>query len=224
MSAHNTQPHLPKETDLYALVHKGIRYAHTHLLPRIGAADWFDDCSSAELLRDIREHLEMCADHLEHENAAIHTALETRCPGASGQVGAHHEEHERSFRELASLLALVERARGTDRALKGNRLYHRFALFVADDFRHMEEEESVVMPLLENLFSTDELLAIKDQIIGAIEPVMMIRFMKAILSALTPDEREAMLAGMKAEMPVEAFQGLMGALTKAGWSPSQTLQ
>lgn len=83
----------------------------------------------------------------------------------------------------------------------------------------MEEEEGTLQGFLHDAFSDEEWRAIEGRIVGAIDPAMMIRFMLAMLNAMNPAEREAMLAGMRAGMPAEAYDGLMAALAEAGWSP-----
>lgn len=204
--------------DLYYGVHKGIRLANARMLVRLGSVDPTDEKALAETLKALEQHLEMSLSHLVHENHQIHTALESRCPGATHDAGDDHEHHEESFVELRRLAAEVAGA-GADRPKRLRRLYQRFALFVADDLAHMHEEETKLMPLIEANFTPEEIVGIRERIVADIEPDMMVRFMRAMLAAATETERREMVGGMQAGMPAEVFSGMMTAVSGAPWVP-----
>lgn len=203
--------------DFYYAVHKGIRLANARLLIRLGRADAGDAHEVEAVLADLRDHLTMGLSHLTHENREIHSALDARCPGASEHAGEDHDHHERAFGELETLAGEVERAAMPFRAEALRRLYQRFALFVADDLEHMHEEETVLMPLLVRNFTRDELHGIEMRIVTSIPFEKNVLFMRAMLPAASLPERRAMLDGMAAAMPGEAFDGLMAAVLGRDW-------
>ncbi|WP_413718592.1 hypothetical protein [Silicimonas sp. MF1-12-2] len=203
--------------DFYYAVHKGIRLANARLLIRFGRADAGDIQEVQAVLADLRDHLAMGLSHLTHENREIHSALDQRCPGASAHAGEDHDHHERSFGELEALADEVARAPMPFRAEALRRLYQRFALFVADDLEHMHEEETVLMPLLVKHFSADERHGIEMRIVTSIPFEKNVLFMRAMLPAASRSERRAMLEGMAAAMPAEAFGALMEAVLGHPW-------
>ena len=97
------------------------------------------------------------------------------------------------------------------------RLYQRFALFVADDFQHMHEEETRLMPLIAAQFSAAEVEGIEHAIVSSIAPEMMIPFMRVMLGAATRSERIARVEGMQAGMPPEGFAQVFAAVVHPGW-------
>jgi hypothetical protein len=203
--------------DLYYAVHKGIRLANARLLIRLGATDPARESQVSETLGALRSHLVMSLSHLTHENAAIHSALEARCPGAAAHAEEDHEHHEHAFDELEALAQAVEKAATEARAMALRRLYQRFALFVSDDLAHMHEEETQLMPLLMAHFSDEERQEIHHRIVSNIAPEKMVLFMRCMLAALPIPERKEMLDGMQVGMPAEAFDGLMTAVLGTPW-------
>lgn len=202
--------------DLYYMVHKGIRFANARMLVTIGQTDPADDTAVDATLARLAEHLEISRSHLEHENCAIHTAIEARCPGGSDHASEDHGEHLHSFEELARLAEDVASAT-IDRPAKLRRLYQRFALFVADDFAHMHEEETELQPLIERHFSAEEIAGIHQRIVQNIPPMEMAKFLRFMLGGASPAERVGMLTGMQMGMPADIFDGIMAAVTGATW-------
>lgn len=202
--------------DLYYMVHKGMRLANIRMLTALGRADAGDDGSIDAVLQQLHGHLEMSLSHLEHENHSIHTAIEARCPGGSDHAADDHGEHMAAFSELRRLAEDVASAT-VDRPAKLRRLYQRFALFVADDFQHMHEEETVLQPLLEANFTNAELEDIHHRLVSEIPPAEMAGFLRFMLGGASRSERIGMLTGMQMGMPAEAFSGMMQAITGSAW-------
>lgn len=200
--------------DLYYAIHKGIRYAHCRLLMRIGSLDLDNDAARDALVSALRDHLNLCNGHLAHENREIHTALEARSPGASEVAEEGHVEHEKTFEELGRLIGTLATAAPGERQKVAHALYRRFALFMANDFEHMHEEETVLQPALQMAFTDEELLAIEHRIVASIPPHEMPLNMVPIVAAMHPGERREMLAGMKAGMPPADFAGMLDGLVK----------
>ena len=195
--------------DIYGAIHKGLRRALGNLLVRLGIADFTPGAATERLLADLRTQLTLGAAHLDHEEQVIHTALATRLPGSTARLEAQHGHHAARFREIGALIEAVERAIGPARIFAGRDLYLAFSTFVAEDFAHMHEEETVTRPTLCTLFTDAEQAAMEMQIIGSLSPDENIAFMQLMLPAMNPDERAGLLGGMKAGAPPEAFAAVI---------------
>ncbi len=193
--------------DIYGPVHKGLRLAHGAMMTRLGQADWSAD--QGDLLADLVAHLALGAAHLTHEEDHIHAALETRAPGAAQGLAAQHGHHRRRFTDLQRAMDQLDSAEPADRGRLGRALYITFTAFVAEDFEHMAEEETVVWPQLCALFTDEELAGIEMAIIGELTPEENIAFMRLMLPAMNPAERAGLLTGMKANAPPEAFAAVI---------------
>lgn len=208
------QNQLATRHDLYGTIHRALRRAETELLARLGALDTADDAAVAAMIGDVRRLLVLARFHLVDENEHIHTALEAVRPGATAAFAHDHEEHERSFAEIEAMLARIERSSGATRRNLVKALYLRYTRFVADDFAHMLEEETELQPLLQSVFSDAELAAIEGAIVASIPPGVMLDFIRIMMPAIDPDARQAMLAGMMAGMPAEAFHMVLDTAVK----------
>ncbi|MFC3080165.1 hypothetical protein ACFODL_18855 [Phenylobacterium terrae] len=209
--------------DFYGPIHKGLRFAMTQLLVRLGCADTRDGAGLAQLMADVRALLDLSAHHLENEDLHVHAALEARAPGASLRLMQAHDHHRLSFEEIEVLTRQVDRAHPDDRPQMLRRLYLRFSEFVADDLAHMAEEEQVILPVLQSLFTDAELQRIEDRIMSGLTPEDMIGFGRILIPAANREERIALLSAVRANAPAPAFEAILTlsakpTLSDADWS------
>lgn len=195
--------------DFYGPIHKGLRFAMTQLLVRLGCADARDGAAVAQLMADVRGLLDLSAHHLENEDLHVHAALESRAPGASLRLIQAHDHHRLSFEEIEVLTRQVDRAAPDDRPEMLRRLYLRYSEFVADDLAHMAEEEQVILPVLQSLFSDAELQGIEDRIMSGLSAEDMIGFGRILIPAANREERIALLSAVRATAPAPAFEAIL---------------
>jgi hemerythrin-like domain-containing protein len=195
--------------DIYATIHRGLRRAETDLLARIGATDGDNADAVADMIARFRKFLRLARFHLVDENEFVHTALEERLPGSSARLAEDHSAHERSFEELDGMLTAIESMRADSRDPLVKALYLRFSEFVAHDFEHMLEEETVVLPLMQGMFSDEELVAIEQQIITSIPPDVMLEFIAIMVPAVDRRTRADMVLGMRKTMSPETFRTIL---------------
>ncbi len=204
----NLGPRLPK-VDLYGPVHKGLRWALTSLLHRVGALDFTDGAGWARLMDDLDGVLYLVSRHVEHEDRHIHPAIELKAPDASARLAEEHRQHQREIDEIRSLIAQLGAARPGSAAAIGRRLYLTFSRFVANSLVHMLEEETLTEPLLEALYTTDELARLHEAVLASIGPDELLAFTRVMVPANGREVRVALLTGAKSAMPSEAFASLL---------------
>jgi hypothetical protein len=207
--------------DMYSAIHKGIRYAHCQQLMQLSSFDIEDVAARDAVVESLRRHMVLCHGHLHHENEHIHTALEARSPGASKVAEEGHVEHEQSFAEIERLIDGLAKAAGGERAAAARTLYRRFALFIAHDFEHMDEEETILQGALQYAFSDAELMEIENRIVTSIPADEVPLSMVPMLAAMHPTDRRATLVGMKQGMPPDAFAGVMEGMVRPHVSDSE---
>lgn len=196
--------------DLYREVHKGLRKALFDLAERAGtlstqcATDRTNDVEFAELFTQVDM---MLSTHHSHEDSDVLKRLISE--HAATSVGSIEVAHERSEQSLTTLRGLVaERESG---APNGAEIYDATVAFTADYLAHMSVEENQVMPALQEHASHDDLFEIQMNIRGSVPPPDMCVFLSYMLPAMNPDERVAMLGGMKMGAPPEIFEMFWGA-------------
>jgi hemerythrin-like domain-containing protein len=196
--------------DFYGPVHKGLRLAQTQMLVRLGACGGDDAQELNALLEDLTTLLHMAEHHLANEDRWVHSAMEARAPGSTLRLAQSHQHHRDGFEEMEALIGEAATAdTEAQRAKLMRQLYLRFSLFVADDFAHMAEEEQLMLPVLQSLFTDEELAGIEDTILSALSPPEIISFGRLMIPAATRAGRIALLSAMRANAPAEAFAAIM---------------
>lgn len=191
--------------DLYAGIHKALRLMLCRVLTRVGATDPTADGEVDAALDQVGRLLGLCELHLHDENTFVHPALERARPGSAARIAAEHDHHAEAIADLRDLAGLVADSRGAARGAALDRLYRALALFVADNFQHMQIEETAHNAVLWAAYGDAELLAIEQAIVASIPPAAMAEALHAFFPALHAGERVAMLEGMRREMPPVPF-------------------
>lgn len=194
----------PKRYDIYAFIHKGLRAFMAHTLVRAGRLDALDADEVAEAGAEVQALLAICRSHLQHENEFVHTAMQARAPGSAAAIAGEHEEHVQAIERLQALLAAVP---GDPAAAQA--LYRALSAFVAENFEHMQREESLHNAVLWAHYDDGELHALEQRIVDSLAPDEAALSMRWMLPHMTPAERAALLGGMRQGAPAEAFDQVL---------------
>jgi hypothetical protein len=155
------------------------------------------------------EMLDVLRAHLGHENRFVHPAMEARVQGASERIALEHVEHERHIAELAHALEELRAQPAAARGAAAHALYHRIALFMAENFEHMHVEETDHNSVLWARYTDEELAAIHNALVASIPPQEMMFVLRWMVPFMNPAERAGMLRGMRAHAPAPVFQAVI---------------
>ena len=201
MTKTDVSPPKTDTLDLYREVHKGIRRALFGLCEAAGALDPGDPASRGTFVVRFAEVEEMLTLHHGHEDGeTFATLIATAAPQFLSEMEAAHESIVATIDELRRAVIAVGDGGGD-----ADELYDRIAAFVVDYCAHMAFEEHEVMPALAAASTFDDLLAVQIGVRTTALPAEVVLFMRWMLPAMNPDERSAMLGGLKANVPAEAF-------------------
>lgn len=195
--------------DIYSQIHKALRAFLTDTLHAVGRMDCEDADEVTTTLAQVDDLLATCAAHLYHENVFVHPAVEAGHLGASADIEAEHREHSAVIARLRAAVRATERCQGNDRTEAAQRLYRALALFNAENFVHMNIEETHHNTALWAGHSDAVLMEIEHAIIASIPPQDMMLILRWMIPALNAAERANFLAGARAGMPAEAFAGVL---------------
>lgn len=191
--------------DLYVGIHKALRHFMTDTLHRVGRMDSSDAADMARALGQFEDLMALCEQHIHHENDFVHAAIEARAPRAAARTAGDHVEH---FAHIEALRADARRVAQADTATRpalALRLYRHLALFVADNFQHMNVEETQNNATLWAHYSDDELMDLHHRILASLPPEETMVVMRWMIPASSPAERAQILGGMQASAPAPAF-------------------
>ncbi len=208
-TAHGPAARTNPRADLYSGIHKALRYFMSRTLCQVGSADPGNGEELAATLDMLERLLGLCEVHLKDENEFIHPAIERVRPGSAARIAAEHVHHAEAIADLRDLAGLVADGREAIRAVALERLYRALALFVADNFQHMDYEQSAHNAVLWANYSDAQLREIEQAIVASIPPSAMAEALHWFIPALNAPERSAMLSDMQRGMPPEAFAGIL---------------
>jgi len=207
--------------DMYAGIHKALRAFMADTLLSLGRVDVDDEAALGRATAQVVDLVDFCLSHLGHENDFVHPAIEARAAGASTSVAHDHHEHER---EIAQLRAAALALRSADKAVRpaaSHALYRALAVFIADNMRHMDVEETAHNAALWSRYTDAELVAIHDALVASILPQEMMTVARWMLPFMTPAERLGVLGGIRAQAPAPAFAAILDVvrphLTQREW-------
>jgi hypothetical protein len=208
--------------DLYRHIHKGLRCALFDSVRRFGQLDAEDEGELQSALEGAERLLVLLAAHVKHENDFVHCAIEARRPGGAQHTAGDHRDHLETLQALHAEVQALRRAEAAERPLPLHRLYRHLALFAAENLEHMNTEEMHNNELLWSLYSDEELEALHDRLLAAIDPQIKLQAMGWIVEATNPQELAALLADMRGKAPAPAFAALLGQvrdrLSQARWA------
>lgn len=201
--------------DLYAYIHKALRLFMSDTLQHLGRLDVDDPHDLAAALAQLEALLDAARHHVEKENAFVHPAIEARCAGASAAIAAEHEDH---LAQIAALRAESAALRALPGPAAAQRLYRRFAAFVAHNFEHMAVEESRHNEALWAAYSDAELMEIHGRILASIGPREMSEVLRWMIPALTPAERAMVIGGLPAPAQAPVMASARALLRDPCWA------
>lgn len=195
--------------DIYAGIHKALRAMMADALLAVGRLDTDDEVELGAVSERVSGLLDACAAHLRHENDFVHVAMEARAPGAS-EVAAHeHEAHGQAIDALREQLAALCGQPAAQRGALALHLYRQLALFVAHNFTHMHVEETAHNAVLWSRYTDAQLGELHDALLASIPPHEQMRDLQWMLRFMSPAERHALLAELRAKAPAPVFDAVL---------------
>ncbi|MBV8036350.1 hemerythrin domain-containing protein [Roseateles sp.] len=205
----------PNRHDLYAPIHKALRLFMTDTLAVMGRLDLDDPQELAAGLARLDALLDAAAQHLRHENEFVHPALDAHRPGTSATIAAEHREH---LDAIAALRAEAATLRALPTAAAAHRLYRQLAAFVAENFEHMDVEETRHNQVLWAAYGDVELQAIEGRIHAHVGPQEMSVWLRWLIPALNPAERAALIGSLPPEAQAPVLDSARALLDDMAWS------
>ena len=195
------------DANIFGPVHKSIRRALADVLGQLGAADFEDAESLAQLGREVEATLTYCEQHVDHEERVVRPACAGRLVPEVFDTG--HPEHLRMIAELRAQLAVLKAASAGQRSDLGHTLYLHFSVFAADCLHHMAEEERVLLPHMRRTLGDEALFAIRARILASLSPAEQAQSARLMLGAMNPGERRALTLDIAAKAPRELAMALL---------------
>ncbi|WP_298436858.1 hemerythrin domain-containing protein [Ottowia sp.] len=182
--------------NIYAPIHKALRFFMTDTLQLLGRLD-LEDASEVDAgLNQLESLLDAAVSHLQHENDFIHPAIEAYSAGLSKRIASEHRDH---LDAIDTLRHSATALRVDSDPMAAHRLYRQLAAFVAENFEHMDVEETSHNHALWTGYSDAELMALDGRILATVGPDEMGVWLKWLIRSSRPSERVQLMAGLPPE-------------------------
>lgn len=195
--------------NIYAGIHKAVRAFLCDTLGRVATLDMEDRQATSRTIKQLRELLTFCSDHIVHEDRFVHPAMERRQPGSSADTADDHLHHARALASLMAAGDALEHGAPDEKPAAWSRLHRELAVFVGESLLHMDLEESANNQVLQACYSDEELLALHQEILAALTPQEMAVATRWMMIGSSPAERAQVMAGMRADAPPPAFEAML---------------
>lgn len=193
----------------FSTPHKGLRNILSQFTLLAGQTDFSDAAQVGQLKALGNEMFMLLTEHMHTENDFTLRHIEERKPGFAQHELDDHDAVEQIQEALHQRLNALD---GTQDANEAHEFYLAAANFQSIYLEHIHHEETDTEKLLWELFTDEELIQHRMEIMQHIPPQIMMVWMKYIVPAQNEPENLEMLGGFKANAPKEAYEGLMGLL------------
>ncbi|MGD9792085.1 MAG: hemerythrin domain-containing protein [Acidimicrobiia bacterium] len=196
----------PVTFDLYRDIHKAIRSELFAVATEIARVDPSDAIAVNALHTHVQRMISFLVDHAEHEDGVIQPVLVEQLPALADRVA---DEHETLERRMAGLLDLSTACVATgNRRFALHQLYLEWSAFIAGYLLHIDLEERVIGPAVEDAVGVPRVIEMHEAIVGSIPPPDMAAALALMLPAMNLDDRVEMLGGMRMGAPAEVFSSV----------------
>ncbi|MBX3611616.1 MAG: hemerythrin domain-containing protein [Hydrogenophaga sp.] len=191
----------------YRFIHKALRALMFRTLQQVASLDADDAGERTTMVAQVEELLQVCSDHLDHENRFFHSALRERAPRAVMPFDDDHDDHVGTIAQLRHQLDQVAMG-GSAAAQHAYALYLGLTRFVGENLEHMAEEETTLTRTLWQHFSDDEIHALEGRLQASFAPQESAYYLRWMARSLNHAELATLMQGARAGMPAAAFAEL----------------
>ncbi len=196
--------------------HKYVSFALNDLERKIAKTNFRKLEEVEKIKSEFEAIVEMLQGHAQYENTALHELLRKKQSSVYAQVEKDHEQYDEILDDLSLRLkgVLVEQKEDA-RVEAGYQFYLWFRKFVGENLLHLHEEETVILPELQRLYTDEELKLVEADTYQRMTPQQMIEMMEVLFPHMNPDDKKAFLLDIKESQPekfTQAWEGIQSHL------------
>ncbi|MGP4022143.1 hemerythrin domain-containing protein [Actinomadura sp. 3N407] len=179
---------MPK-IDLYRNVHMGQRQRLFTLAIELGSADADDTTGLSALTGRCLAMTRELREHAEHEDSFVHPLLREQAPAAAKALDTEHERLEAALDDLDAQARHLPDVPPEDRGEARHRAYLALNGLISAYLAHLDAEETIAMPALQERCSDEELQRVFHAFQASRTPEQRMTDLQEMLPALPPSSR-----------------------------------
>ncbi len=194
------------QLNMYTPIHKGLRNLLFAASLSVGNTDWSNEADLAALQKRIDDLLHILRLHVHNEETYVHPLLAERLIGVHKKLEAAHREQEDILDDLEGFFNRARRADTAKRAQLGLEFYRVLNRFIALYLPHLDDEEARVMLTMNEVFTSEELLATYVEILRNQAEHDLLSDVDMMFPAMTIDEVVELMQSGPSWMPPELVE------------------
>lgn len=161
---------------------------------------------------------QMLQGHAQYENDRLHTLLKkqhSKIHEHAEEDHAHQDEQLLKIQEIIN--SILNASTDNEKVSIGYTLYLTYRKFLADNLLHLHEEETMILPELQRLYTDEELKRVEAQSYNIMTPEQMVGMMQVLFPHMNPSDRLAFLSDIQEIQPEKfnaAWQGIAPTLER----------
>lgn len=168
-------------------------------------------------IEEFENLIELLEGHAKYENDSLHPLLKSKNSAVYQQIEEDHEHLDKQIAFLRNLLHKIADTRTLeDKVEAGYEFYLYFRKFSGDNLIHLHEEETIILPELQRLYSDEELKEVEAATYNIMTAQDLIQMMAELFPQMNPSDWEAFLADIHSAVPakfIEAWNGIKTIMT-----------
>jgi hypothetical protein len=168
-------------------------------LERLAAKTNFTVHTETEALKkEFDALIHMLKGHAYYENQTLHELLRKKESAVYKHVEEAHEHYDLQLTDLESMLNKVFESTTPEEQIElGYQFYLWFRKFAGDNLLHLHEEETVILPELQRLYSDEELSTVEFGTYHMMNADELVEMMEVLFPHMNPSDREVFLTDIK---------------------------
>ena len=187
--------------------HKYLSYEVSKLEGFIARVNFTDVAQVTVLKQKFEGFMDLMQGHADHEDNAIHPLLRDKNPQMYEDIALAHRAHFEFIEKLRVALERIDpqKNESADLISQGYQFYLSFRSFVGINLKHLDHEETVLMPEIQKHYTDRELKELVEfKTYKVMTPDEMVYMMQELFPQMNLQDKEALLRDIQ-ESEFEKF-------------------
>lgn len=182
--------------------HKYVSAALNDLERQIAQTNFSNPQEVEEVAKEFQGLSEMLKGHAHYENEKLHALLEQRGSLVHKHAENDHAHQDEHLLEIQSGIERIIKAKAIEEKISlGYQLYLTYRKFVADNLNHLYEEETLILPELQRLYTDEELKEVEAATYRMMTSKELIEMLQVLFPHMNPCDRSAFLSDIREAQP-----------------------
>lgn len=188
--------------------HKYVSAAVNDLERLIAKTDFRDAKEVQAVLDSFSALSSMLKGHAAYENERLHVLLKRKNSDIYKHVESEHACQDEQFDHLNQILGQVFNAKDEEEKISsGYQFYLAYRKFAGQNLLHLHEEETLILPELQRLYTDEELVQVEAETYQVMTVEEIKEMLKTLFPYMNPTDKEAFLKDIQTLAP-EKLQSL----------------